>query len=77
MTSKVGQVTFSLIDREQEPVRLELTMPDGRVLNMQPEGMVTRDEARVICGGIMNCMRAGLRADQFRHGEVLQEGSPL
>jgi hypothetical protein len=69
----LGPCILTLVDRQSEAVRIVITMPDGRSLDLQPTGEVSRDEARVICGGIMNCMRDGLRAYQFRHGEVLDE----
>jgi hypothetical protein len=64
---------FTLVDDEGAPVKIVITMPDGRTLDFQPVGEVTRLEARVICGSVMNTIRAGLRADQFRHGVALDE----
>ena len=64
---------LTLIDQPPGPVKIEILLPDGRLIDLRPSGALTRDEAHKICNSIMNCMRAGLRADQFRHGRVLRE----
>lgn len=56
-------VTFRLANTNGKEWRIEGEFSDGRSFVMQPVGNIFLGEARDICRGIMNMMRAGMQAD--------------
>jgi len=64
----VNETIFSFVDEIGKPVKIEVKFPDGRIIDLQPTGEISRGEARDLCGCIINLMRSVLCSDQFKNG---------